>query len=93
MSVMTSPSAVSRTSHRWNILHEFKEKTFFFLLVYKKADQHNLRGTLRLLLRGVAGLSHMVLHRVHLLHWGVTGVADGWPLDIKIWQVGENKQI
>lgn len=92
VSVMTSPSVVSRTSHRYKHSGWIWKNIHFLLLVYKKADQQNLRGTLWLLLRGVAGLSHMVLHCLHLLHWGVTGVANSWLLDIEIWQVGEKKQ-
>ena len=39
----------------------------------------------------MACISHLVLHCVHFLHWGVIWVACGWFTDFKNWQVGAHK--
>lgn len=57
------------------------------IAVYKGAGEQNMSAEIQRLLGAVAGFSHLVLHCVHFLRRGVTGVAGGWSTAIKIWQV------
>lgn len=47
-----------------------------------------MRAKIRSLPGAMAALAHLVLHSVHFLHWGFTGVANSWFTGVKIWQVG-----
>lgn len=51
-----------------------------------------MRAQIRRLPAGVAGVSHLVLHRVHLLHRGPTGITGGRAAHHQIWEVGEREQ-
>lgn len=58
--------------------------------VHKGAGEPNMSAEIRRLFGAVAAVPHLVLHRVHLLHRGVTGFTGGWPTDHKIREVGVN---
>lgn len=61
-------------------------------VVYKEAGEPNMSAEIQCFFGSVADLSHLVLHCVHFLHWGVTGVTGGGSTDLKIWQVSVREQ-
>lgn len=62
------------------------------LAVYKGAGEQNMSGEIRCLLGAVADLSRLVLHTLHLLHWGVTGVTCSRSAALEIRQVRTKPQ-
>ena len=62
------------------------------IAVHKGAGERNMSAEIRCLLGPIADFSHLVLHCVHFLHWGVTGVAGVWSAGLKIWQGSVHEQ-
>lgn len=60
--------------------------------VSEGAGEPNMCAEIQGLPGAVAGFAHLVLHCVHFLHRGVTGVTGGQWADHKIWEVGGNRK-
>lgn len=63
------------------------------IAVYNAVGERDQRAQIRRLAAGLAGFSHLVLHRVHLLHRGFTGIAGGLPAGHQLWEVGEGSRM
>lgn len=59
--------------------------------VHKGAGEHDVSAEIRYRPGSVAAFSHLVLHRVHLLHRRTVGLAGRRTAHHKIWEVSTNR--